>query len=76
MDDGVDAVRQAYQAYYQRLVGQLYGLTGDLSVAEVATALGVPAGTVKARLSRGRAALARHLSEDPQPVRKEAVSHA
>jgi RNA polymerase sigma-70 factor (ECF subfamily) len=30
----------------------------DLPVHEVATALGVPTGTVKARLSRGRAALA------------------
>lgn len=30
----------------------------DLPVAEVATTLGVPVGTVKARLSRGRAALA------------------
>ena len=30
----------------------------DLPVAEVAQTLGVPEGTVKARLSRGRAALA------------------
>ena len=32
--DGVDAVHQAYHAYYQRLVGQLYGLTGDLPEAQ------------------------------------------
>lgn len=36
----------------------------DLSVAEVAHELGVPAGTVKSRLSRGRAALAPLLRED------------
>jgi RNA polymerase sigma-70 factor, ECF subfamily len=35
----------------------------DLSVHEVAEALGVPVGTVKARLSRGRAMLATLLNE-------------
>ena len=35
----------------------------DLSVAEVARELGVPEGTVKARLSRGRAALAEILRD-------------
>ena len=35
----------------------------DLPVAEVALTLGVPEGTVKARLARGRAALAELLSE-------------
>lgn len=35
----------------------------DLSVADVAAETGVPTGTVKARLSRGRAALALLLSE-------------
>jgi RNA polymerase sigma-70 factor (ECF subfamily) len=36
----------------------------DLPVADVAEETGVPEGTVKARLARGRAALARHLSDD------------
>lgn len=34
----------------------------DLSVARISGELGVPEGTVKARLSRGRAALAAHLA--------------
>jgi RNA polymerase sigma-70 factor (ECF subfamily) len=48
----------------QRQVLVLHHLAG-LPVAEVAAELGLPAGTVKARLSRGRAALARRL--DPTP---------
>lgn len=36
----------------------------DLPVHEVAATLGVPVGTIKARLSRGRTALATLLSED------------
>jgi RNA polymerase sigma-70 factor (ECF subfamily) len=46
----------------------------DLPVDEVAAILGVPAGTVKARLSRGRAALARHLSDEPTPAVGDAGS--
>lgn len=46
----------------QRRAIVLYHLAG-LSVAEVATETGVRPGTVKARLSRGRAALAALLSE-------------
>jgi RNA polymerase sigma-70 factor (ECF subfamily) len=38
----------------------------DLPVAEVALTLGVPEGTVKARLARGRAALADLLSPTPK----------
>ncbi len=37
---------------------------GDLPVAQIAAQLGVPEGTVKARLSRGRAAMAELLGED------------
>ena len=36
----------------------------DLPVAQVATETGAPEGTVKARLARGRATLARYLSDD------------
>lgn len=36
----------------------------DLSVEQIAAETGAPAGTVKARLARGRAALARHLSPE------------
>ena len=53
----------------QREVIGLHHLA-DLPVAEVAETLGVPVGTVKARLSRGRAALAHLLAEhDAQPER-------
>jgi DNA-directed RNA polymerase specialized sigma24 family protein len=38
-------------------------------VTEVAETLGVPVGTVKARLSRGRAALAQYLSATEEEVR-------
>jgi RNA polymerase sigma-70 factor (ECF subfamily) len=44
----------------------------DMSVAEIALEIGAPTGTVKARLSRGRAALAGllsdHLPEEPHHV--------
>ena len=49
----------------QRQVIVLHHLAG-LPVAEVAVELGLPVGTVKARLSRGRAALARRLDPTPQ----------
>ncbi|MEV6521877.1 sigma-70 family RNA polymerase sigma factor [Longispora sp. NPDC051575] len=49
----------------------------DLSVEDVAENLGVPVGTVKARLSRGRAQLARHLADDAAPHSlKTRSSHA
>lgn len=37
---------------------------GDLPIAQIAAQLGVPEGTVKARLSRGRVAMAKFLKED------------
>ena len=46
----------------QRRALVLYYLC-DLSVSDIAAETGVPAGTVKARLARGRAALAPHLSD-------------
>jgi RNA polymerase sigma-70 factor (ECF subfamily) len=54
------AMRQLSPAYRETL--GLYYLA-DLSVDEISKNLGVPAGTVKARLSRGRAALANILGE-------------
>lgn len=42
----------------------------DLPVAEVASCLGVPVGTVKTRLARGRAALAVLLSSSPEPTQE------
>ncbi len=43
----------------------------DLPVAEVALTLGVPEGTVKARLARGRAALAALLAEPDQTLESD-----
>lgn len=51
----------------QRRALVLYHLA-DLSVAQIAAETGVSPGTVKARLSRGRAALAPHLRETTAPV--------
>ncbi|MCH1867345.1 sigma-70 family RNA polymerase sigma factor [Nocardioides sp. CFH 31398] len=50
----------------QRVAVVLHHLVG-LSVAEIADEVGAPAGTVKARLSRGRTALARLLDPEPPP---------
>ena len=44
----------------------------DLSVEQVAVETGAPTGTVKARLSRGRAALAKHLSDSDPDTTSEA----
>jgi RNA polymerase sigma-70 factor (sigma-E family) len=48
----------------QRRVIVLHHLVG-LSVAEISVEVGAPTGTVKARLARGRKAMAAHLSDDP-----------
>ncbi|MFI5906573.1 RNA polymerase sigma factor [Dactylosporangium sp. NPDC051541] len=56
----VAALQQLSQATRETIV--LHHLA-DMSVHEVAEALGVPVGTVKARLSRGRAMLASLLSD-------------
>lgn len=67
----VAALRRLPEAQRRAIV--LHHL-GDLSVAEVARAEGCPEGTVKARLSRGRAALAVLLADSHEP--NGAPSHA
>lgn len=47
----------------------------DLPVREVAELLGIPEGTVKARLSRGRAGLAPLVSDFADEPSKEATNH-
>jgi len=73
----VAALRELPQA--QRMAIVLHHLC-DLSVEQVASETGAPVGTVKARLFRGRAELAKRLAEDDAdgrvdeadgPVRKE-----
>jgi RNA polymerase sigma-70 factor, ECF subfamily len=59
--DFLDALRALSVGQRQALV--LHHVVG-LSVDEISQQLGVPAGTVKARLSRGRAALAKRLGLD------------
>jgi RNA polymerase sigma-70 factor, ECF subfamily len=56
----IDALRKVPAEQRRALV--LYHLC-DLTVAQIAAETGVPAGTVKARLARGRAALAPHLRD-------------
>jgi RNA polymerase sigma-70 factor (ECF subfamily) len=58
----IAALRQLPEAQRRAIV--LHHLA-DLSVADVAGETGVPEGTVKARLSRGRAALAALLADSP-----------
>ena len=48
----------------------------DLDYAEIATALGVPIGTVRSRISRGRAALARELGNHDRPTDVQGSDHA
>lgn len=60
----VSALRQLPENQRRALV--LHHIA-DLPVQEVARELGAPEGTVKARLSRGRAALAALLSDDARP---------
>ncbi len=66
----VAALRELPEAQRRAIV--LHHLC-DLSVEQVASETGAPVGTVKARLARGRAALAKRLAGDEAdgPVRKE-----
>ena len=64
LDDRVDVVEALRSLPRdQREVVALHHLA-DLSVADIATELGLPSGTVKSRLSRGREALARTLRDE------------
>jgi len=65
----VVAVRRALAelSTEQRAVLVLHELC-DLPVEEIAATLRIPRGTVKSRLSRGRAALADLLRDDPEPA--------
>lgn len=64
----VAALRRLPEA--QRMALVLHHLC-DLSVEQVASETGAPPGTVKARLSRGRAALARELAADDGEKERE-----
>ena len=48
----------------------------DLDYAEIATALAVPIGTVRSRISRGRAALARELGNQDRSTDVQGSDHA
>jgi RNA polymerase sigma-70 factor, ECF subfamily len=63
----VEALRKVPAEQRRALV--LYHLV-DLTVEQIAVEIGVRPGTVKARLARGRAALAPYLRETAAPVRE------
>jgi RNA polymerase sigma-70 factor (ECF subfamily) len=69
----VAALKQLPEAQRQALV--LHHIA-DLPVHDVAREVGVPEGTIKARLSRGRAALAALLADDRPGGLQEGASHA
>jgi RNA polymerase sigma-70 factor (ECF subfamily) len=69
----VAALKQLPESQRQALV--LHHIA-DLPVHAVAREMGVPEGTIKARLSRGRAALATLLSDDPHGGYPEGATHA
>ncbi|MGN6577841.1 MAG: RNA polymerase sigma factor, partial [Nocardioides sp.] len=69
----IEALRQRPEAQRRALV--LHHVA-DLPVAEVAREVGAPEGTVKARLSRGRAALLAILGEEPSSGMPEGAHHA
>ncbi|MEQ6902840.1 SigE family RNA polymerase sigma factor [Nocardioides sp. YIM 152588] len=68
----VAALKQLPEAQRQALV--LHHIA-DLPVHQVAAEVGVPEGTIKARLSRGRAALATLLSDETGGLQGGGVSH-
>jgi RNA polymerase sigma-70 factor, ECF subfamily len=68
----VAALKQLPETQRQALV--LHHIA-DLSVHDVAREVGVPEGTIKARLSRGRAALAALLTDGPSGGLQEGASH-
>ncbi|MCW2797774.1 SigE family RNA polymerase sigma factor [Nocardioides sp.] len=69
----VAALKQLPESQRQALV--LHHIA-DMPVHAVAREVGVPEGTIKARLSRGRAALAALLSDDPHGGYPEGATHA
>ncbi|MBI2244001.1 MAG: SigE family RNA polymerase sigma factor [Nocardioides sp.] len=69
----VAALKQLPEAQRQALV--LHHIA-DLPVHDVAREVGVPEGTIKARLSRGRAALAAILADERPGGLQEGASHA
>lgn len=78
---GLSADRVALLAALRRLApptreAVVLHYLADLPVGEVAATLEVPVGTVKARLARGRAALARFLADDDPVPLPEGVRHA
>lgn len=66
--DNVDLMRALHQLpHHQRQALVLHYLL-DLPVTDIAAETGAPEGTVKARLSRGRVALAALLADDTTPA--------
>jgi RNA polymerase sigma-70 factor (ECF subfamily) len=84
VDEGIDGLGPDHVALVhalrqipadQRRVIVLHHLVG-LSVAEIGQEVGAPAGTVKARLARGRRAMAEHLSDTEEYARDRVIRDA
>ena len=68
-DDYLDLAAALRELPFDQRVALMLFHAADISVAAIAQETGVPVGTVKARLSRGRAALRERLAYDEEVAR-------
>jgi RNA polymerase sigma-70 factor (ECF subfamily) len=69
VDESVDLASALRLLPFDQRVALMLFHTADMSVSAIAHELGVPVGTIKARLSRGRAVLREQLAYDEEVAR-------